>query len=451
MNKLMKFCGKCDEAFADRFSFCPNCGGELQIYEMNPVAGQASSEAQAAPGGAVDTPVILADAAAKDAEVLEIPEFEAAQSNGNGAAENTRVYALESEAAVEPAGKAETPPVPVAMPVSAPKHEVPPAFAAKDGWREVKSKNLVPADDGLYHITMVENKTVLNDPRLRATGIFALLAVLTIGIGGIVYDLFTQYVNVNSPDTYDLVSAVYINDDPVDIEKVPLIKDKDDGGGGGGGGRNDPNPASEGRMAPQFKDKPLLTPSKEDISVTDPALLVYRGTQGNKDYIPVNDGRPMGAGLSKIPSDGSGGPLGQGNGNGEGQGPGRGNGYGPGDGGGFGGGSGGGQGPGTGPGGSGDEPPPMRVGPTKPARITYQQKPNYTEEARKAQINGTVRLRVTFNANGTIGNVSQVSGLGYGLTEQAISAARNMRFEPAMKNGVAVTSTKVVEFNFNIY
>jgi len=445
MNKLLKFCDKCDEAFAERFSFCPNCGGELQGYELNPV--ESASET-------VATPVILTDAAAKDSEVLEIPEFETVQSTGNGAAEeNARVYSLESEAAEEPAveapGKAaEMPPVPV----SAPKHEVSPAYAAKDGWREVKSKSLVPADDGLYHITMVENKTVLNDPRLRATGIFALIAVLTVCIGSVVYDIFTQYVNVSSPDTYDLVSAVYINDEAVEIEDIKLPKDKDQGGGGGGGGRNDPEPASEGRLAPQFKTPPLLTPSKEDISVTDPTLKVYRSTQGNQDYIPENNGKPLGVGIGKIPSDGMGGGLGQGGGDGTGQGPGRGPGAGPGEGGGIGSGCCGGIGDGRGPGGGDrDDPPEMPRGPTIGVKMISQPKPPYTEEARKNAINGTVVLRVTFNANGTIGSITPIRSLGYGLTEQAIAAARRISFEPAKKGGVPYTIAKPVQYTFTLY
>ncbi len=446
MNKLLKFCDKCDEAFADRFSFCPNCGGELLSYEINPVAGQAAAEAKAAES--VATPVILSEAAAKDSEVLEIPEFETVRHQESGAAdENARVFSLESEAAGEAAdAAAQTPPVTV----SSPKHEVSPA--AKDGWREVKSGNLVPPDDGLYHLTMVPNKTVLNDPLFRTAGIFALVAVLTLCIGFLVHDLFTQYVNVSSPDTYDMVGAVYISDEAVDVEKPPVKKDKDDGGGGGGGGRNDPNPASEGRMAPQFKEKPLLTPSKEDISVSNPTLAVWRATQGNKEYIPPNDGRPMGAGISKIPSDGSGGPLGQGSGAGEGQGPGRGPGYGPGSGGGFGGGDGGGQGPGSGPGGGGgDDPPVMPKGPTVGVKMIAQPKPPYTEEARKNAINGTVVLKVTFNANGTIGSITPIRSLGFGLTEQAIAAARNIRFEPAKKGGVPYTVAKPVQYTFTLY
>ncbi len=461
MNKLMKFCGKCEEAFADRFAFCPNCGGELEVYEMNPVTAQPAAEAQSPYSEPVSTPVILAEAAQSaggDADVLEIPGFENAQTNGNGAhleeaaeAEETAEVPVMAAAPVpEAAGEptaAFAAPAPVF--VSEPKHEVSPVD--KQGWREVKSKNLVPPDDGLYHITMVENKTIFTDPRFRTAGIFALAVVLTLSIGSVVYSLFDQYVNVNSPEAYELVSAVYISDEPVDVEHIQLKKDNDTGGGGGGGGRNDSNPASEGRMAPMFKDKPMLTPSKEDISVSEPVLAVTRGLQANKDFTPENDGRPMGAGIGKIPSDGPGGPLGQGSGQGEGQGPGRGPGYGPGSGGGFGGGNGGGFGPGNGPGGGSDDPPAMPKGPSVALKISSKPQPQYTEEARKNQISGTVRLKVVFNSNGTIGSITAVSGLGYGLTEKAIAAARNIRFEPQLKNGIPTSISKTIEYNFNLY
>jgi TonB family protein len=62
-----------------------------------------------------------------------------------------------------------------------------------------------------------------------------------------------------------------------------------------------------------------------------------------------------------------------------------------------------------------------------------------------------VRLRVTFLASGQIGSVSPVSGLSYGLTEQAIAAAKQIRFEPAKVNGVPQTVTKQIEYSFSIY
>ncbi len=86
-----------------------------------------------------------------------------------------------------------------------------------------------------------------------------------------------------------------------------------------------------------------------------------------------------------------------------------------------------------------------------PLKLLSKPKANYTDFARFYEIAGKVSLRVTFMANGTIGTVSVVSKLPFGLTEQAIIAARGIRFEPAMKEGVAVSVTKMIEYNFTIY
>ena len=88
---------------------------------------------------------------------------------------------------------------------------------------------------------------------------------------------------------------------------------------------------------------------------------------------------------------------------------------------------------------------------TTPLRITSQPKPPYTDIARANQIQGVVRLKVTFLANGLIGEILQVSGLPDGLTEQAILAAKNIKFEPKKSNLVPQTTTKVIEYRFTIY
>lgn len=64
---------------------------------------------------------------------------------------------------------------------------------------------------------------------------------------------------------------------------------------------------------------------------------------------------------------------------------------------------------------------------------------------------GVVILRVTFLASGKVGEVTLVSGLTDELNQQAIEAARKIKFEPAKKNGVAVTVTKTVEYSFSLY
>jgi Gram-negative bacterial TonB protein C-terminal len=88
---------------------------------------------------------------------------------------------------------------------------------------------------------------------------------------------------------------------------------------------------------------------------------------------------------------------------------------------------------------------------TTPLRILSKPRANYTDFARFYEISGKIILRLTFLADGTIGAVSPVSKLPFGLTEQAIIAARGIRFEPAMKEGKPVTMTKSIEYSFTIY
>jgi TonB family protein len=94
--------------------------------------------------------------------------------------------------------------------------------------------------------------------------------------------------------------------------------------------------------------------------------------------------------------------------------------------------------------------------PSKPAnlkgvRILSKPRADYTQPARINEVEGAVRLRVMFLASGEIGEVIPLSGLAYGLTEQAMAAARQIRFEPATRDGIAVSVIKIVEYSFYIY
>ncbi|MGC2237123.1 MAG: TonB family protein [Pyrinomonadaceae bacterium] len=64
---------------------------------------------------------------------------------------------------------------------------------------------------------------------------------------------------------------------------------------------------------------------------------------------------------------------------------------------------------------------------------------------------GIVRLRVTFLASGEIGEIVVINGLPNGLTEQAVEAARKIKFEPPKKNGVPYSVTKTVEYRFTLF
>jgi TonB family protein len=88
--------------------------------------------------------------------------------------------------------------------------------------------------------------------------------------------------------------------------------------------------------------------------------------------------------------------------------------------------------------------------PTTPVEIISKPTPVYTPEARQLKIEGDVLLEVIFKANGQLQILRVVRGLGHGLDEAALSAARQMRFKPAMRNGVAVDSTAVVHVVFRL-
>lgn len=85
------------------------------------------------------------------------------------------------------------------------------------------------------------------------------------------------------------------------------------------------------------------------------------------------------------------------------------------------------------------------------ARLLSKPEPQYTEEARRNQVMGTVILRVVFASSGEVTNIQAVKTLPFGLTERAIMAARRIRFVPAMKDGQPVSVHMQLEYNFNLY
>ena len=88
---------------------------------------------------------------------------------------------------------------------------------------------------------------------------------------------------------------------------------------------------------------------------------------------------------------------------------------------------------------------------SEPLTIIWKVKAQYTDAARRNGEKGTVTLRVSFLANGGIGSIQVNQGLKYGLTEQAIAAAKKMVFLPQRFKGITVTTSRPVSFTFNIY
>jgi TonB family protein len=88
---------------------------------------------------------------------------------------------------------------------------------------------------------------------------------------------------------------------------------------------------------------------------------------------------------------------------------------------------------------------------TRKASVFTKPEPSYSEAARKNQLTGTVVLRAVFTSSGAVANIKAVSGLPFGLTEQAIAAAKQLKFIPAIKDGHFVSMFIQLEYNFNLY
>lgn len=221
--------------------------------------------------------------------------------------------------------------------------------------------------------------------------------------------------------------------------------------GGGSGGLGDLTPAQRGKV-PQPSEIPSIIPKAPPINTAslpaagvdlDPALWT------DIKYPVYGDPRSP----SELASNGSGQDGGMGNNRGLGIGNGDGNGLWDGNNGNTGGGyrgfgSGGGGGRGGMTGGYG----PLRATEVdEKARLLSKPEPHYSEEARRQGISGTVVLRVIFTSTGEVTQIRAIQQLPFGLTERAIEAAREIKFQPAKKNGRPVSVYMQLEYNFNLY
>jgi len=66
--------------------------------------------------------------------------------------------------------------------------------------------------------------------------------------------------------------------------------------------------------------------------------------------------------------------------------------------------------------------------------------------------NGRMRVRVTFAKDAKVSNVEIVEKSScQTFDERAVKVAYRMVFEPAIKNGEAITVTRLIEYKFNIF
>jgi TonB family protein len=423
----MKQCSVCREEFADKFSFCPVDGSPLNELAAAIIS---SPPPELAAHASKARPLI---AYSSGEYHLTIIEDEGLTSRLR---EELRQVALESQ-------------------LTWPEFRRDPYSFAR---RSIAAYSLM-----LWRF--------FRSPNVTAAALTAIVFVLSISIGLVAMDRWraahTQQVADKVRTDLDyLGDATNIPAEEEAPDKGPAGTNKGTGGGskpkqdkpggGGGGGREEQKPASFGKLPQASLTIPqVLAPDPNPPKIKNPSLPVAATIDADPLLFPT-DTRPIPYGDPKSKStDLSSGP-GSGNGIGTGQGGGVGSGEGGGVGPGRGGNTGGGDrhegGGGPGGGGQGNYDGvfnPREV--TQKARIISKPEPQYTEEARRNQISGTVILRAVFSSSGQVTNIRAVNGLPFGLTEKAIAAARQIRFTPAQKDGRPVSQYIQIEYNFNLY
>jgi len=207
------------------------------------------------------------------------------------------------------------------------------------------------------------------------------------------------------------------------------------GGGGGGGGNRSPEAPRKVELkgadkisVPAVKP-PSMTPTREETTppVQQLAIPAQTMASANLELPGAMDGAPAAT-------------ASRGNGTGGGAGTGNGTGDGPGSGPGLGDGSGGNAGGGVFQPGNGIVIP----------RLLREVKPQYTAEAMRAKIQGTVLLECVIQADGTVGKITVRRSLdpAFGLDQEAAKAARQWQFAPGTRQGrpVAVLVTIAIDF-----
>jgi TonB family protein len=100
--------------------------------------------------------------------------------------------------------------------------------------------------------------------------------------------------------------------------------------------------------------------------------------------------------------------------------------------------------------GSGGAGHPLQVGGAiKPPRILTRTKPQYTQEALKAKIEGTVVLQITIDRNGHVADAKVMRSIPL-LDQAAIDTVKAWTFEPTLLNGAPVDVSMYVTLNFRL-
>jgi len=210
------------------------------------------------------------------------------------------------------------------------------------------------------------------------------------------------------------------------LDDLPLVFS---GHYGGGGGNHDPLPAWHGNLPRASLDSQIVPPTVM-VPKEMPRLPVEETIMMAPD-VKLPQGCQIGDPLSRFttPSNGPGGPGGIGPGCCDGVGPSEGPFFGSGP-------------PGIFPAG--------KQGVTVP-QVIYNPEPSFSDEARKAKMQGVVMLLLVVGKDGHTYNIRVGQSLGMGLDEKAIEAVGRWRFKPATLNGQPVATQIAVEVDFHLY
>lgn len=237
-----------------------------------------------------------------------------------------------------------------------------------------------------------------------------------------------------------------IEDEKPAVRLVFLAQPGPGGGGGGGGLKMKTPPPKAQRKGPQKMSSPIparripppVRPEPPKPEPPPPPLEAKTLPPVMAPVAPVAaDARNQEGQLKEVPKAA---PPSQGSGSGGGTGTGQGTGIGEGNGSGIGQGEGGGMGGGPYRPGSGVEPP----------RLLKEVRADYTDEARRSNIEGEVVLEIVVRRDGTVGDVRILQRLGSGLDQRAIQAVRQWRFAPARLKGAAVDVIVEVAVEFKL-
>jgi TonB family protein len=106
---------------------------------------------------------------------------------------------------------------------------------------------------------------------------------------------------------------------------------------------------------------------------------------------------------------------------------------------------------GKGPAAASGGPHRVRVGGNVvPAHVVYKIDPEYPDDVRSRGIQGNVVLRAVVSLKGTVLSLTSVSSPDPQLTEAAVKAVREWRYQPALLNGEPVETGTTIEVNFQL-